>query len=170
MRIVSSAVLFVLSLNTGTACYDFSRRTWLYVVLGPAVVLLTPVPMRVAPAWEIAVVDQKGHAVAGCRIREKTDYKALAAEQALVEVTDAAGVARFPARSAGVNLAMRALVALNDGLSMHGGHTAFPTVFFVAKDPGLKGEWILMLIAGEVPQDPQRTKAVLDGSEHPPDF
>jgi hypothetical protein len=93
---------------TGYALAMLTRRV-VFWTLGIAVcgVLLYPFESTVTNAWLITATNTDGHPLAGCRIEQHWEWKAIGLDRSDAATTDGSGHVMFPRRTVRANLAER---------------------------------------------------------------
>ena len=108
-----------------------SRRMALLgsIALAGFAVIFYPFQSTVTNAWTIAAVNADGHPIAGCRIEQKWEWRAVGLSASAVATTDVAGRAFFPARRARASIFERSTGSIVH-FNFHGPGTARSVKFF----------------------------------------
>ena len=93
------------------------------------VVIFYPFKSIVTNAWTIAAVNADGHPIAGCRIEQKWEWRAVGLSESAVVTTDVSGRAFFPVRRARASIFERSTGSIVH-FNFHGPGTARSVKFF----------------------------------------
>ena len=92
-------------------------------------VIFYPFQSTVTNAWMIAAVNADGHPIAGCRIVQKWEWRAVGLSESAVVITDTTGRAVFPVRGTRASLFERSTGTIAN-FSFHGPGTGKSVKFF----------------------------------------
>ena len=108
-----------------------TRRTAIaaLMALGVFAVIFYPFQSTVTNAWTIATVNADGHPIAGCRIEQKWEWRAVGLSESAAVITDASGHAFFPVRKTRASLFERSTGSIAQ-FNFHGPATARSVRFF----------------------------------------
>ena len=107
-----------------------TRRTRALVAMALAtgILLLYPFKITVTDAWMITALNSDGHPIAGCRIEQQWEWRAIGVSDLAAITTDASGHATFPRRTVRASVATRAwgaVAAFNFHSPATGRHVQF---------------------------------------------
>ncbi len=107
-----------------------TRRVVLWAV-GTVVcfLLFYPFESTVTGAWLIAATNTDGHPIAGCRIEQHWQWRAIGLDRTDFATTDGSGHVMFPRRTARANLAKRVTGSVST-FSFHGPGNAKHVEFY----------------------------------------
>ena len=108
-----------------------TRRTAIVALVALAVfaVIFYPFQSTVTNAWTIAAVNADGHPIAGCRIEQKWEWRAVGVSESATVITDASGRAAFPVRRTRASIFERSTGSIVH-FNFHGPATAKSVKFF----------------------------------------
>ena len=108
-----------------------TRRTAIVALVALAVfaVLFYPFQSTVTTAWMIAAVNADGHPIAGCRIVQKWEWRAVGLSESGVVITDRTGRALFPVRKTRASIFERSTGTIAN-FNFHGPGTGKSVTFF----------------------------------------
>lgn len=89
------------------------------ISIAAAVLLLYPFKISVTGIWMITALNSDGHPIAGCRIEQQWEWRAIGVTHSDAVTTDVSGQAIFPRRTVRASVVQRAWGAVASA-SFHG--------------------------------------------------
>jgi hypothetical protein len=96
--------------------------------------LIYPFEREVTPAWAFDVVDANRRAIAGCRVEQHWEWRAVGLERVEATISDAGGRVRFSRRTVRSSFAREWYGAMS-GFSFHSAFMG-PRAYFLGCAPG----------------------------------
>jgi hypothetical protein len=108
-------------------------RALIALALATGVLLLYPFKVTVTGIWMITALNSDGHPIAGCRVEQQWEWRAIGVSSSDVLVTDVSGHAIFPRRTVRASVAGRTWGAIAT-FSFHGTVSGRHVEFFACNE------------------------------------
>ena len=112
-------------------------RALVAIALATGILLLYPFKVTVTHLWTITAVNSDGHPIAGCRIEQQWEWRAIGVSNSDVKVTDRTGHAIFPPRTVRASVAERAWGTVST-FSFHGTVSGRHVQFFACNEKNVR--------------------------------